>query len=105
MAPEKRRHPRLPIALDVFLEYPPLGMVRGTTRNVSLEGMFVETGHFTVPRGATVQVALPLERGLAGTYRFRARVVHSRPGGVGLVLHSAEIDAMRALDRWLRAAA
>jgi len=105
MAPEQRRYPRLPLVLDVFLEYPPLGVIRGTTRNVSLEGMFVETGYFTLPRGATVQVALPLERGLTGTYRFRARVVHSREGGVGLVLHSAEIAAMRALDRWLRDAA
>ncbi len=104
MEKEQRRHPRQAVRLPVFLHYPPLGIIRATTQDVSLEGMFVETGPLSVPRGAEVEVSLPLE-GAFGTYRLRARVVHSRRGGVGLVLHSATVDTIQALDRWLRAAA
>ncbi len=100
---EKRRAVRRPLRLDVFLHYPSVGILRGWTRDVSLEGMFVELQvPFRVPRGTELRVSIPLERGVSGTYDYRARVVHSRPEGVGLVLHSAAVEAMRALDRWLR---
>ena len=100
---EKRRSPRRPLRLDVFLHYPSVGIIRGWTRDLSLEGMFVEIqGPFRVPRGAELRVSIPLERGLGGAYDFCARVVHSQGDGVGLVLYSADVEAMRALDRWLK---
>ncbi len=43
---------------DVAIYYDGLGIIRCRTQNVSLNGMFVETGVVGLPYGATVDLAL-----------------------------------------------
>ncbi len=48
------------LALRVVLGYPKLGMLSGSTRDLSRGGMFVETGRVTLPRNERVRVYLYL---------------------------------------------
>lgn len=41
---EQRWTERIPMAVDVMVIYPSLGLVRGKSKDIGLDGMFVETG-------------------------------------------------------------
>jgi hypothetical protein len=99
MAVEHRWSSRKDIYLDVNLYYAPIGMINGKTRNVSLEGMFVDLKGVRIPPQARLEVAFTADsRGGAIEHRLPAYVVHSRDGGVGLMLQHVgyrEFDALR----------
>lgn len=99
MAVEHRWSTRKQLAMDVSLYYPPIGMINGRTRDVSLEGMFVELRGVHIPAQSRLEVSFT-----AGTedrqteHRLPAYVVHEREGGVGLMLQHVgyrEFDALR----------
>lgn len=99
MPVEHRWSPRKPIAMEVDLDYPPLGTIEGKTRNISLEGMYVETDGTEIPRQARLEVVFTTRYG-DGTkvYRLPAYVVHSHDRGIGLMLQHVgyhEFDALR----------
>ena len=96
---EHRWSSRKEISLDVNLYYPPVGMINGTTRNISLEGMFVDTHGIDIPRQARLEVAFRTQHGnREKVHRLPAYVVHGSEGGVGLMLQHVcyhEFDALR----------
>ena len=87
------------MSLRVVLGYPKLGMLSGNTRDLSLGGLFVDTGRVTVPRDQMVRVYLHLPG--PGTEHFcvaDARVVHGRSGGVGLAFQQLDHQTRSALS-------
>lgn len=99
MPVEHRWSPRKPISMEVSLFYPPLGSIKGKTRNISLEGMYVETEGAEIPQQARLEVAFITRQGdREKIHRLPAYVVHSRDKGVGLMLQHVgynEFDALR----------
>ena len=100
---DSRSSVRRRLALRVVLGYPKLGMLSGSTRDLSRGGMFVETGRVTVPRDEKVRVYL----NLPGPEEERfcvadARVVHSRSGGVGLAFEQLDDVTRSALNELTR---
>ena len=86
MSIEHRWSSRKAINLDVNLYYPPIGIINGKTRNISLEGMFVDIQGIHIPTQARLEICLP------------AYVVHSDESGIGLMLQHVgyrEFDALR----------
>ena len=99
MSAEHRWSSRKDINLDINLYYPPVGMINGKTRNVSLEGMFVELKGVQIPPQSRLEICFTAEnRGKATEHRLPAYVVHQREGGIGLMLQHVgyrEFDALR----------
>ena len=89
------------INIDVNLHYPPVGVISGRTRNISLEGMFVELDGVTVPLQARLDISFTADtHGTAFEYRLTAYVVHGDSQGIGVMLqHSGyrEFDALRQM--------
>lgn len=99
MSVENRWSNRKALALEVSLFYPPLGVINAHTRNVSLEGMFVELDDVHIPPESRLEVSFqtPTRHGQI-EHRLPAFVVHSSHDGVGLMLQHVgyrEFDALR----------
>jgi hypothetical protein len=105
MAVEHRWSNRKEVTLDIHLYYPPVGMVIGKTRNISLEGMFVELKGITIPPLVRLEVSFSTAaNGRQIEHRLPAQVIHSSEGGVGLMLQHAGHGAFGALRYMLNAA-
>jgi hypothetical protein len=103
---ERRWHVRAPIELDVALYYDGLGMLRCRTRDVSLEGMFINTGAIALPHHVPIDIVIPGgEDGAPGAqmHRLPAYVVRVASEGVGAMFRNVDIRAYRALERLVRA--
>jgi hypothetical protein len=98
---EHRYAERRPLALDVVLSYRALGFVQGRTRDVSIGGMFVETGCIQLPVNAVVQASLVLspENGVTSNFSTEAMVVHSKTDGSGLMFNDLDQDFCGMLRR------
>lgn len=99
---EFRSNERKPLALHVVISYPGLGLVCGRTRDVSLGGMFVETGQVILPRNQ--QVGLCFHLSMSGDDLLcvaDARVVHNGTYGVGLGFRQMEKRIYEALRELL----
>jgi len=99
MGIEHRWSSRKNININVNLYYPPVGMINGKTRNISLEGMFVDLMGTNIPPQARLEICFTAEaRGKATEHRLPAYVVHGGENGVGLMLQHVgyrEFDALR----------
>jgi len=95
---EFRSNERKPLALHVVISYPGLGLVCGRTRDVSLGGMFVETGQIILSRNQ--QVGLCFHVPVSGEDVLcvaDARVAHTGMNGVGLSFRHTEKRTQSAL--------
>ena len=99
MGVEHRWSSRKEINIDVNLYYPPVGMINGKTRNISLEGMFVDVEDANIPDQARLEICFTAEtRGETTEHRLPAYVVHGNNRGIGLMLQHVgyrEFDALR----------
>lgn len=99
MGIEHRWSSRKDIHIDVNLFYPPVGMINGKTRNISLEGMFVDLKGVTIPPQTRLEICFTSSNhGKTTEHRLPAYVVHGSERGVGLMLQHVgyrEFDALR----------
>ena len=100
---ETRRHTRLPVSLQVMLRYGPIGLLRAQARNLSLEGMFINTGQVSLPRGVTVELMFTLpDTGALHAHQLAATVVHTSGEGVGLAFVRTSVPTATAIQRFLQ---
>ncbi len=99
MSIEQRWSSRKAVNLDVNLYYPPVGIINGKTRNISLEGMFVDIKGIHIPTQTRLEIWFSAETcGRSTEHRLPAYVVHSDESGIGLMLQHVgyrEFDALR----------
>ena len=99
MGMEHRWSERKNIVMDVTLHYGPIGKIGGKTRDISLEGMFIELEGVQIPPQSRLEVAFTTEGSTGETeHRLPAYVVHEEDGGIGLMLQHVgyrEFDALR----------
>lgn len=99
MTIEHRLHARERVTCEAILSYPPLGIVLGRIRDVSLEGISVDTTPVTLNLNTPVNVTIKLQtKGRERFCRFPALVVWSSNGHAGLMLRSADDVASGALQ-------
>lgn len=99
---EHRWNPRNPIEVDVVIYHQQLGKMRGTGRNICLEGMFVEMDARKLHRNAFVDLVVALRIGSQSIlYRLRALVVHLTEMGAGFMFRDFDINFFRYLQRML----
>lgn len=94
---ERRDTPRVPIALEAVLHYNSQSFRHSLTRDISLDGAFVETPE-TLSKKGNVELAIQLPtEGKPQYHRFQAQVVRVTDGGAGLLFDKVDTDAYAAL--------
>ncbi len=95
---ERRDTPRVPLALDAMVKAADRPFQLFRTRNLSLDGAFVETGpHRLTPEDA-LEIALKIPiNGSPQIYRFNARVTRAAPLGVGMAFDHVNTESYAAL--------
>ncbi len=98
MNAERRENPRLPVALEVALYYNSLMLLDCRTRDISLEGVYVDTGGQALPQNAAVDLALSLQIGEEMRYhRLPAEVMRIDDEGIGLMFRYPDYSSFNAL--------
>lgn len=95
---EHRISTRKAVSVQVALYCDRVGMLRCETRNISLEGMFVETGNISIPMYVPVEaVFITNHDDKIHTHRLQAHVVRSESDGVGLMFQEVDMASFRFL--------
>ncbi len=90
---ERRWCARKSIELDVGLYYDRLGLLSCRTLDMSMEGMFVNTGRITLSAFTKVDAVLTHHNGTdSQQIRLPARIVRVSPEGAGLQFHNFDSD-------------
>ena len=106
MQPERRWSSRKPVTLNVALYYDRIGLLPCKTRDLSAEGMFVQTSHVSLSEGITVDAVLTGQGDFPGhQLHLPARIVRVNADGVGLRFHDFDIDTYQFLRSVLEAPA
>jgi hypothetical protein len=95
---EHRWSTRKLLSRNVVVECPRVGLVRATMRDVSLGGMFVETGNTALPLHAPISVVFnlsPTKRD--GDYCLPAMIVRHTSKGSGIMFLDPDAEALRSL--------
>jgi aspartate oxidase len=97
MKVERRDTNRVSVELEVMLSPDTHGYQLSRTRDISLDGAFVETKS-KPPKNATVELALKLStNGKTRVHRVTANVVRSTANGIALAFDDVDTDAYAAL--------
>jgi hypothetical protein len=96
---EHRRGQRLPCDISAVVAYRSLGLVSGKARNISADGMYLDSGPIVVPKNSLVSVHFRLD-GLDGRDRFEAdaMVVWVGAGGMGLMFNDPSPELVLAVE-------
>jgi hypothetical protein len=87
---ENRYSTRKTVALDVELHHGRTSFGTFKARNISLEGMFVETGPINLYPSDLIDATLTFGRKPTATHEVRAVVVHHTDEGIGLMFRDYE---------------
>ena len=55
MQPERRWNQRLPVAMNIIIYYSGLGLIQGKTKNLSLDGAYIDTGRISLHQGGELE--------------------------------------------------
>jgi hypothetical protein len=98
MPEERRLGPRKRLALEVMINQSDQGLQRCQTRDISLEGVFIEADQLALRKNAVVDVVLKLPgSGRKRHYRIQARVATIRNRGARLLFRNLDEPAYTAL--------
>jgi hypothetical protein len=82
---EKRWSMRKPITLDVVLHHGTVGVMKCKTRDISLEGMFIETDRPLLPIDDPIHLDFILQNDNNKLHHIRAKVVRTSDTGMGVM--------------------
>ncbi len=99
---EHRWSHRRPLDGAATLSHPRYGLIRGIVRDISIGGMFVETGCVELPINTPVTVSFRLQNeGESDHYRLHAMVVRATDRGAGLMYLDSSAETIRPLRQML----
>ena len=88
---EHRFSPRKESNSSVLVFQNQIGCIKAFIKNVSPHGMLVDTGKYTLPKGAVVELAGPASWELQSKMGLpKALIVHSKDGMAGLMLTAGQ---------------
>jgi hypothetical protein len=96
---EQRWSLRKPVMFEVRVTHKCHPLVQGRSKNISLEGLFIETGIVILPVGSFVEVEFALMTGKVWEQiRMPASVVHRTGSGCGIVFHDFNTKVFRSIE-------
>ncbi|MBI3899446.1 MAG: PilZ domain-containing protein [Gammaproteobacteria bacterium] len=98
MKTERRDTPRIAISLDALLSREAENYQRSVTRDISLDGAFIEAAgrQFVQKDRLELAIRLPSD-GAAHYHRFRGQVVRVVNGGAGIAFDRVDTESYEAL--------
>lgn len=98
MATDRRLGPRKQIALEVMVKHKRLGLQSCQTRDISLDGAYVETGDLVLRKNAKVDLVLmiPAKR-KAKHHRIQAKVADVQKRGATFIFRKLDERTYSAL--------
>lgn len=101
---ERRASARHPVIIRVSLYYDRLGLIACKTRDLSIEGMLLDTGRVRLSKNTHVEVVMTdLTLNYNDPIRVQARVNRVHESLAALAFHNLEIGAFRRLKTLLAA--
>ncbi len=73
-------------------------IVRGSIGDIGLEGLFVRTGPVRLRTNTLVEVEFSIPTGGMTTFRIPALITHRSEEGIGLMFHTFDQQAFRAIQ-------
>ena len=99
---EQRWSLRKSVTFEVKVIYKCHPVVLGRSRNIGLEGLFIETGILILPVGSCIEVEFGLMTASQWEQiRVPAVVVHRNGGGCGIAFQAFNGKAFRAIEQLL----
>lgn len=98
---EQRWTERISVAVEVMLNSPARGSIKGKSKDISLEGMFVETELARLASDAQLSVTFTLPSNTKKQHKLRAQVVYARDDGVGVIFRGLDVPAISQLRKSL----
>jgi hypothetical protein len=99
---EQRWSLRKPVTFEVQVTHKCYPLIRGRSVNISLEGLFIDTGIMVFPVGSCVEVEFALMTGRVWEQaRMPAVVVHRAAHGCGIAFHAFDTRVFRSIERML----
>ncbi len=97
---ERRWSLRKPVVLDAVLHHQPLGSVRCRTANISLGGVYLDTGRILLPIDAAVALdfIVPAAGNDRRLHHILAKVIRVTDEGVGLMFREFSARISRFLQ-------
>ena len=101
---EQRWSLRKPVTFEVKVSYKCHPVVLGRSRNIGLEGLFIETGIMILPVSSCIEIEFALVTGTRWEeIRIPAVVVHRNREGCGIAFQAFNGKAFRAIEQLLYA--
>jgi hypothetical protein len=98
MKTERRDTPRIPITLEAILSFNNINYQSSITRDISLDGVFVETRRLPPIDNVATELAIKIPTdGRDKYHRFHAQIVRHTGHGVGCSFDMVDTDAYAAL--------
>ena len=95
MVKERRGSVRVESSLEVALFYNSLVLLSCRTRDISPDGVFVDTGGQSLPQNAKIDVRFDVNMdGLNQQHQLQAEVMHIEDQGVGLKFEHADHSSL-----------
>ncbi len=95
---EHRFNQRKPVSLDVMIEHQGLGLVNAQTINVSMGGMYIDTGRIRLPSNSSIKILFTLDAKCnSRTHDVLGIVVRSTEDGVGIMFDGMNTECNSAL--------
>jgi len=98
MKTERRDTPRFPAALEAIINFNSQDYRPTRTRDISLDGVFVEDNKHSISEDDHVDLAIRLpSNGQTKFHRFQAKAVRTTGYGAGFAFDEVDTDAYTAL--------
>ncbi len=90
----KRWNERKPSSVDLVINYPALGLLRGKAVNMSHDGMFIETAAISLCNYSSIEITLSLPDLCEFPISLQATIIHNTDKGIGVMFHNKEDDTL-----------
>lgn len=97
---DRRWNTRYPLSLEVAVYYAGIGMVNCTTKDISFDGAYLDTGRISLAPDTRIEVVFATDMLQDNSpYRVNANVTRVDDIGAAVSFNNIEVDAYRFLQQ------
>ncbi len=93
----KRWNSRKPVQLDLVINYPAIGLLRGKASNISHDGMFIETAVASLSHYSDIEITLNMPSLSEFPIQIPAIVIHNSGKGIGIMFRNSPSEHKNTL--------
>ncbi len=96
---ENRWSERTPLEISLMVYFAPVGLIRATSKDVSANGMSIDTGRIALASDETIEVTFVYPVSIEGvSLTLTAHVVYSSDNGSGVEFLNHTFEALDAIN-------